>query len=80
MLQGFRLAEAFKGSALRVFDEGIDAVEDFAVGLLPIEILLPGMFREDEFHSTNSRSVPPPDSNSATDARRRRAFLGLRKR
>jgi len=80
MFQGFGLANALERSALYLLDKDIDALEDFSVRALPIEIIFPGVLGENELHSTSSRSVPPPDSNSATDSRSRRAFFGLRKR
>jgi hypothetical protein len=80
MFQGFGLANALEWGTLDLLDESIDALEDFAVRALPIEIIFPGVLGENEFHSTSSRSIPPPDSNSAIDSRSRRAFFGLRKR
>src|ERR1041384_5105738 len=71
---------ALEWSTLDFLDEDINVLEDFAVLALPIEIIFPSVLGENELHSTSSRSVPPPDSNSATDSRSRRAFFGLRKR
>lgn len=80
MFQGFGLTDTLERSTLNLFNEHVDALEDFSVRALPIEIIFPGMLGENELHSPSSRSVPPPDSNSATDSRSRRAFFGLRKR
>jgi len=80
MFQRFGLTDTLERSALNLFNERVDAVEDFSVSALPIEIIFPGVLGENELHSSSLRSVPPPDSNSATDSRSRRAFFGLRKR
>jgi len=80
MFQRLGLTNTLERGTLDFFNENIDALEEFSVCALPIEIIFPSMLRENELHSTNSRSVPPPDSNSATDSRSRRAFFGRRKR
>jgi len=80
MLQRLRLSDALERRADDVSDQEIHSLEKLSVGFLPVEIILPGMLREDEIHSTSSRFSPPPDSSSATDSRRRLAFLGLRRR
>ncbi len=80
MLQGLGLANALERGTLDLLDENIDTLEDFSVRALPIEIIFPGVLGENELHSNSPRSVPPPDSNSATDSRSRRTFFGLRKR
>ncbi len=80
MLQWFGLTDALEMGASGLSDERIDALEDPAVRALPLEVILPGSLGENELHSLSARSVPPPDSSSATASRRRLAFFGLRKR
>ena len=46
MLEWFWFAKALKGLALNVLDQGIDAIEDFAVALLPVEVIFPGVSGE----------------------------------
>src|SRR5262249_34038579 len=80
VFQGLGLAEAGERLALDVADEGVDPLEDLAIGLLPVEVVLPRALGENELHSASSRSRPPPRSNSASASRRRRALRGLRSR
>lgn len=80
MLQRLRLSGSFERSALDLFCELVDAIADLSVGALPIRVICPGVLRKNEFHSANSRSVPPPASSSAIDSSSLRAFRGLRRR
>ena len=80
VLEGFGFAGAGEGVTHDLMDEPIDAVEHLPVGLLPVEIVLPGMLRKDEFHSESFRAFPPPRSSSEMDSRIRLAFLGTRRR
>jgi len=77
MPEGLGLTSPFKGSALYFLNELVDTLKDLSVSPLPVEIIIPGMFGEDDLHSINCRSVPPPDSSSVMDSRSLRAFLGL---
>ena len=46
MPQPLGLADTLKRAALDLLDEDIDAPQDVAVSALPIEIILPRVFRE----------------------------------
>jgi hypothetical protein len=80
MSEGLWLAGSFKGGALYFLNELVDALKELSVGPLPVEIIFPGMLGEDDLHSINSRSMPPPDSSSTIDSRSLRAFFGLLRR
>ena len=80
MLKRFGFSNSLEWRTFYVLDKCVDPLEDFSVGSLPIEIVLPGMLGEDELHSASSCSVPPPASSSATDSSNLRAFFGLRRR
>lgn len=47
-------ADAGKGIARRVLDQFVDAPRDLFVRLLPVQIILPRLFREDELHAARS--------------------------
>jgi len=74
------LAAACEGIAHYLVNKAVDAFEHIFVGLLPIEIVFPGIFGKDQFHSASFRLLPPPRSSSAIDSRRRLAFFGTLKR
>lgn len=76
--QWFGLADALERLALDFLDQGVDAQEHLAVGLLPVEIILPTVFGKDQPHPASSLSVPLPPSSSAIDSSNRLALLGLR--
>jgi hypothetical protein len=78
VFEGLRFAESLKRRAGDVLDQVIDPLEELSIGALPIEVVVPGVFRKDDLHSISSFSEPRPDSSSAMDSSRRRAFLGLR--
>ena len=80
VLERFGFANAFERGTLHVFYESIDPFEDVFIRALPVEIVFPGVPGENERHSSSSRSVPRPCSNSAIDSSSRLAFFGLRKR
>ena len=80
VLQRLELARALKRSAHDLFDQVVDSLEDFLVGALPVEIVLPSVFGEYEFHSIRLLSMPLPSSSWAIDSMRRLVFLGDRKR
>jgi hypothetical protein len=80
MFQWFRLANTFKGIPFGLINKGIDTEENFFIGFLPIEIVLPCVVGEDELHSTSSFSVPFPLSSWAMDSINRLVFFGDRKR
>lgn len=80
MLQRLRLADAGKGRPRNLPDERVDALEQFLIGLLPVQVILPGLLGEDQLHSARLRSWPLPSSSSAIASSRRRAFFGLRSR
>ena len=78
MLKRLWFTDTLKGVAQGLFNQAINAVKRSFICFLPIQIIFPGMFREDQFHSLSSRSVPLPLSSSATEASKRRAFFGAR--
>jgi hypothetical protein len=80
MSQGLGLTSSFKGCTLYFLNEFVDAFKDLSISPLPIEVIIPGMLGEDDLHSINSRSVPPPDSSSTMDSKSLRVFFGLRRR
>lgn len=80
MFQCFWLANAFEGGSLNVFYQRVDPLEYGFIGFLPVQVVVPGVAGEGEFHSTRIRSVPLPDSSSAMDSSRRLALAGERSR
>ncbi len=74
----------FAGTRERIahdfMDQPVDAFEYVLVGLLPEEIVLPGIPGKDQLHSASFRVLPPPRSSSAIDSRSRLAFFGTRNR
>ena len=43
VLEGLGLADAFKRGPFYLFDEGVNAAQDFFVGFLPVQTVFPGM-------------------------------------
>lgn len=80
MLQRLRLPRSFEWSAHNLADESIDSTKYLLVRPLPDQVVFPGVFGEDDPHSTSSRSRPCPSESSAIDSSSRRAFLGARSR
>ena len=80
MFKWFRFSDPLERRVLDVFDKLIYSLQDLFISSLPVEVIFPGVLREDQIHSTRSLSVPAPDANSAMDSRSRRAFFGLRSR
>ncbi len=80
VFEGFRLSGSGERVAHDLMDKPVDAFEHLFVGLLPVEVVFPGMLREDEFHSASLRTLPPPRSSSAMDSMSRLAFFGTRSR
>lgn len=80
VFQRLGFADAFKKIALDLFDERIDAPEDFTVGLLPIKVVLPSVIGKDQLHSISSLSIPDSASSCLMDSNNRRLFLGERSR
>lgn len=80
MPEGLGLTSTLIGGTLYFLDQFVDALKDLSVGPLPVEVIIPGMFGENDLQSINSRSVPPVDSSSAMDSRSLRAFFGLLRR
>ncbi len=58
-------------------DQRVDALHYLAIGLLPVQVVLPRMLGEHDPHSSSTLSVPSPLSSSAIASRSRRALLGL---
>ena len=53
--QGFRLSDPFVRVPLNIANQVIDSFQSLLVGLLPVEIIRPGVLGEDELHSARSR-------------------------
>ena len=56
MFERFRLADTFERFSLGLFDQLVDSVKNLFVGFLPVQIVFPGVLREDEFHSRSTFS------------------------
>ena len=78
MFQGFGFTNPFERGALYIFDQRIDALDYSLIGILPIQVIIPSVAGERELHSAMARTVPLPDSSSAIDSSKRRAFAGDR--
>ena len=80
VFEGFGFAGTGERVMHYLMDKPVDAFEHQFVGILPVKVVLPGVFRKDKFHSASLRALPPPRSSSAMDSRSRFAFLGTRSR
>ncbi len=80
VFERFGFARAGEGISNDLMDDPVDAFEHVFVGLLPIEIVLPGVPGKNQLHSASLRVFPPPRSSSAIDSRSRLAFFGTRRR
>jgi hypothetical protein len=80
VFEWFRFARPREWITHDFMDQPVYAFEHVLVGLLPVEIVLPGVSGEDELHTVSLRVLPPPRSSSAIDSRRRFAFFGTRRR
>ena len=80
MLEWLRFTNTLKRILHGFSNYGVDAAEDFPVGVLPIEIIFPSVVRKNELHPINSFSVPSPLSSCEIDSISRLVFLGERKR
>jgi hypothetical protein len=43
MFQRLGFADSFKGVAFNLFNQRVYSPEDFLVGLLPVQVIIPGM-------------------------------------
>lgn len=82
VFERFGFADPFVAVAYHVRDECVDPLERLAVLNLPPEVVLSVPRSKGGLHSESakSRTVPAPFSSSSMEARRRRAFAGLRSR
>lgn len=78
--QRLRLAGAIKRRARAFLDESVEPGEQLGIGRLPVQVILPCLFVENELHSASSRSVPLPSSRSLTALSSRSALRGFRSR
>lgn len=78
--EGFGLAGSGERGAAGFLDECVQAVQHLAIMGLPMEVILPGLSREDDPHSASSRALPLSLSSCATASIRRRALAGLFRR
>lgn len=72
-----RLAGPVKRGARTFLDETVQAGKQLAIMLLPIEVVVPSLFMEDDLHSIRAFSTPLPVSSSSTAFNRRLEFSGL---
>jgi len=80
VLERLGLTDTGERRTLNVPNEVVNSPEGFAIGPLPVEVILPSVLGEDQPHSRSSCSTPPPACRSATASSSRRAFFGLRRR
>ncbi len=80
MLEGFELAGALKWGTAGFLDQGMNPLEKFVIGGLPVEIILPGLFRKNQLYSARACSWPPPAFRLSMASINRRALLGERSR
>ena len=80
LLQWFWFPQSGERISRTVFDQCIEFGQDLGIGLLPVEIVVPGGRGEDNPHSLSFRSWPPPAFSSSIDSWSRAAFAGLRNR
>jgi hypothetical protein len=80
VFEGFGFAGTCKRIAHDLVYQPVNAFQQIPVGILPVEVVLPGVLGKDQLHSTSRRVLPPPRSSSAIDSRRRLAFFGTRRR
>ena len=68
--------------AHHVFDKEVDALQSAWICVLPVEIFLPRLGREDEIHASNFNFFrkPLPPSSDSIDFNSRLAFAGERNR
>ena len=59
-LQRLGLADAVKGAALDVSDEGVDPPQGLSVLALPVEIVLPGLGEKQQIKHPPPSSPAPP--------------------
>jgi hypothetical protein len=80
MLERFGLTNSLKWISFCFLDEGIDTTQNFFIGFLPKQIIIPCMIGGKEFQSMRGLSVPLPFSNWDMDSIKRLIFFGERKR
>jgi len=80
VFERFGFAGPCEGISNDLMYQFVDACKHVPVGLLPVEIVLPGVPGKDQLHSASLRVLPPPRSSSAMDSRSRLAFFGTRSR
>ena len=77
VFQRLRFANAFERLSRNVTDKKVYPFERFLVCFLPIQIVFPSIFGEDQLHSASALATPRPASSSAIDSMSLRAFFGL---
>ena len=80
MFQWFGFSNPFKWIAFDLFDEIVYSLEDFLVGFLPVQVIVPSVIREYEFQSKRPFSTPLPSSSWTMDSIKRLVFFGERNR
>lgn len=75
-----RFAGPFEWGPAGFLDQDMDALEQLSIGGLPMEVVLSGLFREDQSHSARTWSWPRPASRLSTASISRRALRGERSR
>lgn len=80
MFERLGLAKPFKWITLGFLYEGVNAAENFLIGFLPKQIVIPCMVGKDEVQSMSPLWAPSPFSSWTMDSIKRCAFFGERKR
>ena len=77
MFQWLWFANALEGVTRNAPNEQIYSFKQFFIRLLPVEVVFPCIFSEDQLHSVSSLVLPLPASSSVIDSISLRAFFGL---
>ena len=80
MTKGLGFADPREGISADLVDQSVDALQDLAIVLLPVHVVLPGLWGENQSHGSRSCSSPPPLFRQAIERSRRWALAGLRRR
>ncbi len=64
----FWFTNAFMWRALDIFDQQIDAFQNFLVGFLPVQVVVPRVLRKYKLHSCKAFSSPLPCSSWAMES------------
>jgi hypothetical protein len=68
MLKGFRFSNTLKWISQGLSDYGVDATQDFSIGILPIEIIFPSVVGDFWGQLTKFQPKNKPDKTTLTRA------------